>query len=85
MAAQSYLDLARRTRDARIARRAAEMAVFARQTDLASDASRLMAGTRSHVAAGPATGLRRRRQQRRIELNPSRVGAGPWATRSAPR
>ena len=41
MAAQSYLDLARRTRDARIARRAAEMAVFARQTDLASDASRL--------------------------------------------
>ena len=31
MAAQSYLDLARRTRDARIARRAAEMAVFARQ------------------------------------------------------
>lgn len=41
MAAQSYLDLARRTRDARIARRAAEMAVFARQTDLATDASRL--------------------------------------------
>lgn len=41
MAAQSYLDLARRTRDARVARRAAEMAVFARQTDLATDASRL--------------------------------------------
>lgn len=41
MAAQSYLDLARRTRDGRIARRAAEMAVFARQADLAAEASRL--------------------------------------------
>ncbi len=41
MAAQSYLDLARRTRDPRIARRAAEMAVFSRQADLAGDAARL--------------------------------------------
>ena len=41
MAAQSYLDLARRTRDPRIARRAAEIAVFSRQADLASEASRL--------------------------------------------
>jgi len=41
MAAQSYLDLARRTRDPRIARRAAEIAVFSRQADLAGEASRL--------------------------------------------
>ena len=41
LAAQSYLDLARRTRDARIARRAAELAVFARQADLVTEASRL--------------------------------------------
>ena len=41
MAAQSYLDLARRTRDARIARRAAEIAIFTRQADLSSEASRL--------------------------------------------
>ena len=41
MAAQSYLDLARRTRDARIARRAAEIAVFTRQADLSGEASRL--------------------------------------------
>ncbi|WP_298600148.1 tetratricopeptide repeat protein [Zoogloea sp.] len=41
LAAQSYLDLARRTRDARIARRAAELAIFARQADLVTEASRL--------------------------------------------
>jgi len=41
IAAQSYLDLARRTRDARIARRAAEIAIFTRQADLSSEASRL--------------------------------------------
>ena len=41
LAAQSYLDLARRTRDARIARRAAELSVFARQADLVTEASRL--------------------------------------------
>lgn len=41
MAGQSYLDLARRTRDPRIARRAAEIAVVSRQADLASEASRL--------------------------------------------
>lgn len=41
MAAQSYLDLARRTRDARIARRAAEIAIFTRQADLSGEASRL--------------------------------------------
>lgn len=60
MAAQSYLDLARRTRDARIARRAAEVAIVARQTDLAGDASRLWleldpASTQAQqVAAGTA-------------------------------
>ncbi len=41
MAAQSYVDLARRTRDPRIARRGAEFAVVSRQADLASEASRL--------------------------------------------
>lgn len=41
LAAQSYLDLARRTRDARIARRAAELAVFARQADLVTETARL--------------------------------------------
>lgn len=41
MAARSYMDLARRTRDGRIARRAAEMALFARDADLSSEASRL--------------------------------------------
>lgn len=41
LAANSYLDLARRTRDARIARRAAELAVFARQADLVTEAARL--------------------------------------------
>jgi Flp pilus assembly protein TadD len=40
-AAQSYLDLAQRTRDPRIARRAAELAAFSRQADLASEAARL--------------------------------------------
>lgn len=41
MSARSYVDLARRTRDPRIARRAAEIAVVSRQADLASEASRL--------------------------------------------
>lgn len=41
MAARSYLDLARRTRDGRIARRAAEMALFSREADLSSEAARL--------------------------------------------
>ena len=41
LAARSYLDLARRTRDARIARRAAELAVFARQADLVTETARL--------------------------------------------
>ena len=37
LAAQSYLDLARRTRDARIARRAAELAIFARSEEHTSE------------------------------------------------
>lgn len=41
LAAQSYLDLARSTRDGRVARRAAEMALFSRDAELASEASRL--------------------------------------------
>ncbi|WP_079432583.1 tetratricopeptide repeat protein [Zoogloea sp. LCSB751] len=41
VSARSYLDLARRTRDPRIARRAAEIAVVSRQAELASEASRL--------------------------------------------
>jgi tetratricopeptide (TPR) repeat protein len=41
MAAQSYMDLAKRTRDPRIARRAAEIALVSRHADLASEASRL--------------------------------------------
>lgn len=41
MAARSYLDLARRTRDGRIARRAAEMALFSRESDLSTEAARL--------------------------------------------
>lgn len=41
MSARSYLDLARRTKDPRIARRAAEVAVVSRQAELATEASRL--------------------------------------------
>jgi tetratricopeptide (TPR) repeat protein len=41
LAARTYLDLARRTRDARIARRAVEVANQARQPELALDAARL--------------------------------------------
>ena len=41
LAAQSYLDLARRTRDPRIARRAAELGAFSRQADLAGESARL--------------------------------------------
>jgi tetratricopeptide (TPR) repeat protein len=41
LAARSYLDLAQRTRDARIARRAAEIALLARQAELAGEAARL--------------------------------------------
>lgn len=40
-AAQTYLDLARRTRDPRVARRAVEVANFARLQDLALEAARL--------------------------------------------
>jgi tetratricopeptide (TPR) repeat protein len=40
-AAQTYLDLARKTRDPRIARRAVELATFARTPELALDAARL--------------------------------------------
>jgi tetratricopeptide (TPR) repeat protein len=39
-AAQTYLDLAKRTRDPRVARRAVELANFARMPDLALDAAR---------------------------------------------
>jgi tetratricopeptide (TPR) repeat protein len=38
---QAYLDLARRTRDPRIARRATEIALFARQIEAAGEAARL--------------------------------------------
>ncbi|NTV10522.1 MAG: tetratricopeptide repeat protein [Zoogloea sp.] len=41
LAAQAYLDLAKRTRDARIARRAAEVALIARQPELAGEAAHL--------------------------------------------
>jgi len=40
-AAQTYLDLARRTRDPRVARRAVEVANFARMPDLALEAARV--------------------------------------------
>lgn len=40
-AAQTYLDLARRTRDPRVARRAVEVANFARMPDLALEAARI--------------------------------------------
>jgi len=40
-AAQTYLDLARKTRDPRIARRAVELATFARTPEVALDAARL--------------------------------------------
>jgi Flp pilus assembly protein TadD len=40
-AAQTYLDLAKRTRDPRVARRAVEVANFARMPDLALEAARL--------------------------------------------
>ena len=41
LAAQTYLDLAKRTRDPRVARRAVEVATFARMQDLALEAGRL--------------------------------------------
>ena len=41
LAAQTFLDLARRTRDPRIARRAVEVANFARMPDLALEAARI--------------------------------------------
>jgi tetratricopeptide (TPR) repeat protein len=41
LAAQTYLDLAKRTRDPRVARRAVELANFARMPDLALEAARL--------------------------------------------
>ncbi|MDO9598067.1 MAG: tetratricopeptide repeat protein [Azoarcus sp.] len=41
VAAQLYLELARSTRDPRIARRATEMALFARNSDMATEAARL--------------------------------------------
>ena len=41
LAAQTYLDLAKRTRDPRVARRAVEVANFARMQDLALDAARV--------------------------------------------
>jgi tetratricopeptide (TPR) repeat protein len=41
LAAQTYLDLARRTRDPRVARRAVEMASFARMQSLALEAAQL--------------------------------------------
>ena len=41
LAAQTFLDLARRTRDPRVARRAVEVANFARMPDLALEAARL--------------------------------------------
>ena len=41
LAAQTYLDLARRTRDPRVARRAVEVANQAKETALALDAARL--------------------------------------------
>jgi tetratricopeptide (TPR) repeat protein len=41
LAAQTYLELARRTRDPRVARRAAEVASFARQPQLALEAARV--------------------------------------------
>ena len=41
LAAQTYLDLARRTRDPRVARRAVEVANFARMQDVALEAARL--------------------------------------------
>jgi len=41
LAAQAYVDLARRTRDPRIARRATEIAVFARMGNAAVDAARI--------------------------------------------
>jgi uncharacterized protein HemY len=41
LAAQAYVDLARRTRDPRIARRATEVAMFARMGSAAADAARI--------------------------------------------
>jgi tetratricopeptide (TPR) repeat protein len=41
LAAQAYVDLAKRTRDPRLARRAAEMAMFARMGNAAIDAARI--------------------------------------------
>ena len=41
LAAQAYVDLARRTRDPRIARRATEIAMFARMGNAAADAARI--------------------------------------------
>lgn len=45
VAAQLYLDLARSTRDPRIARRATEMALFARDSELAAESARVWVET----------------------------------------
>ncbi len=51
VAAQTYLDLAKRTRDPRVARRAVEMANFARMPELALEAAKLWHATDPDSAA----------------------------------
>lgn len=62
---QAYLDLAQRTRDPRIARRAVEVALFARDTQAAAEAARIW------VEAEPESG-----EARRVLANVLSGGAG---------
>ena len=55
VAAQTYLEMARTTRDPRIARRATEVALYGRYTDLALEAAKLWLATEQDSAAARQT------------------------------
>jgi tetratricopeptide (TPR) repeat protein len=55
LAAQAYLDLAKTTRDPRVARRATEVALFAKLNDVALEAARIWLGAEGDSAAARQT------------------------------
>ncbi|HKB83173.1 MAG TPA: tetratricopeptide repeat protein [Burkholderiales bacterium] len=55
IAAQAYLDMAKTTRDPRIARRATEVALYGRYTDIAVEAAKLWMATEKDSAAARQT------------------------------
>ncbi|MGE0013002.1 MAG: tetratricopeptide repeat protein [Azoarcus sp.] len=74
LAAQLYLELARDTRDPRIARRAAEVALFARNADMAAEAARIWSETdpdseeAKHLLAGVVSAHGGRLEDVQIQL-----------------